>query len=103
MRLALPDETIIEEFVILYANISEQEFNQFFPVTMAELPTLAEPEPSKGALIQLDSGYYLAVIYGIITKRLSVYKPPEIETQTVLEALLKEVKLPLDRVICSDL
>ena len=91
MRRASPNESLIDETVILELPISEDIFKQLFPIDIDELDVLAAPEPSLGAMIQLEAGTYLVVIYGKITQSLTILKPPNDDTEAVLNALFNEV------------
>ena len=58
------------ELVVL---LSPSELAKAVPVDLEPLDAFAEPEPSRGATVRLESGRYVVVIYGEVTKRLSVH------------------------------
>jgi hypothetical protein len=55
MRLASPQELQTEATPALRIHLPEKELSRLFPVRMKTLDPLNEPEPSKGALVQLSS------------------------------------------------
>jgi hypothetical protein len=91
MKKAAPNESLISEEVIFELRISEKDFKQLFYIEFDELDILAAPEPSLGAMVCLESGQYLVLIYGKVTKTLTVLKPPDDEAEKVLAALFNEV------------
>ena len=91
MRKASPDDSLIDEFVIFERPLSEEDLTQFFPIEFEDIDVLAAPEPSMGAMIRLESGHHLVIIYGKITHSLAVLKPPNENTGEVLQALFNEV------------
>ena len=56
MRYARPTELTEDVVPELQLRLSEPEFEELFPVKTVPLDPLAAPEPSRGALIRLDSG-----------------------------------------------
>ncbi len=95
MRRAKAEELKSEAIPVLTAHLSEPEFRNFFPVETDELDALAEAEPSIGALIQLECGSYVVVIYGKTTGTMKLLLPQGTEPGRGLDAVLAEVPLPL--------
>ena len=96
MRRANAEELKSEAIPVLTAHLSEREFRKFFPVETDELDAFAEPEPSVGALIQLECGSYVVVIYGRTTGTMKLLLPKGTEPGSGLDAVLAEVPLPPD-------
>jgi len=65
-----------------------------FPVAFDEMDTFSEPEPSEGALVQLESGPFAVVVWGKSTGRLTVSLPEKADAGKVIPALLEEARLP---------
>ncbi len=93
MHRARPEELQTEAVPALTARLSESALAKLFPVKMEEMDSWDEPEPSKGALIQLESGHYLVVIYGKETQTTEILVPEGTNVTTGIEALLAEVPL----------
>lgn len=98
MRRARPEELQTEATTVLEAHVSEAELARILPVQMVELDVWAEPEPSKGALIQLDNGQYVAVTYGKVTETVQVLLPEGSDLAAGIEAFLSEVPLNPDTI-----
>ena len=98
MRRAKPDELSTEAFAVLTAEVSEPELKKLFPVEMEEIDSLAEPEPSVGALVQLRSGPYVVVIYGKETHTMKVLVPQGTDPIKGIEQVLAEVPIPKRRI-----
>lgn len=100
MRVAEPDEVKTRAYPVLSAAISEAELVRWFPVWFHHITdTLAEPEPTKAAFLQLDGGPYFIVRYGEISNELKLDLPTSTDTAAFIEAFFREVPMPLDRVI----
>ena len=94
MRYARPTELTEAVVPVLQLRLSEQEFDELFPVKTVSLDPLAAAEPSRGALIRLDSGSYVVVTYGEITQRALVEVPGSADAPNVVRELLSEVDVP---------
>lgn len=90
MRRADPKECLIDDTRnVLMAKLPEREFLSLFPVKMDKFQY--EPEPSIGALIQLDNSQYIGVCYGQVTNTLSIVKPVNNKTEQVIRNIMEEV------------
>ena len=101
MRRAKPHELRTRAVPAMTARLTEAELLEWVPVPFDEITDpLATPEPSKGALVRLESGGYVVLYYGNDSNELTVEIP---ETTTDSEALLAaffdEVPLPISRVL----
>ena len=94
MRLASPQELQTEATPALRIHLPEKELSRLFPVRMKTLDPLNEPEPSKGALVQLSSGDYVVLIYGKTSQTLTVAFPHKATVQKAVQGLLEEVPIP---------
>jgi hypothetical protein len=76
MRLADPQELTTPAIPVFAAHISEDELSRLVPVRFKDITNPEEArEPSKGALIQLDTDGYVALFYGCRSNELSVEVP----------------------------
>jgi hypothetical protein len=92
MRGARPEELKHAANPMLTARLSESELAEWFPVAFEEITDpWATPEPSKGALIRLDSGEYIVIYWGYDSSELTVEIPNVIPDKHVLASLLREV------------
>ena len=92
MRGAGPEELKHAANPMLTARLSESELAEWFPVAFEEMTDpWATPEPSKGALIRLDSGEYIVIYWGSDSSQLTVEIPDVISDKRVLASLLREV------------
>jgi len=83
------------------AHLNEEELSGWLPVSFDDITDpLATPEPSKGALIQLDSGAYLVLYYGQDSQQLSVEIPEATsDASKLISAFLSEASLPPERIL----
>ena len=79
----------------LLLDTPEERLRALFPVDLTPLPPEAEPEPSKGALVRLESGHTVVVVYGTVTRRATLSFPVSADVHEAIEALLREV--PIER------
>jgi hypothetical protein len=94
MRYAQPHELKGNVVPVLQLHLSEKQFEHMFPVRTVGIDALAAAEPSKGALIRLESGSYVVVTYGEITHRVTVEVPQDADARTVVRELFAEVDVP---------
>src|SRR5690242_276385 len=100
MRAAKPNELKTHAYPVLSATISEAELSKWFPVRFQHITDPQEAaEPSKAALIRLDSGDYFVVYYGELSNQITLRIPTSIDGSTFLKALFREVPLPRSRII----
>jgi hypothetical protein len=94
MRYAKPHELTENVVPVLQLRLSERQFDAMFPVKTVDLDPLAAPEPSRAALIRLDSGSYVVVTYGEVTHRAVVEVPRSADATNVVRELFSEVDVP---------
>jgi hypothetical protein len=100
MRVAKPNELKTHATPILTARVSESELAKWFPVRLQEITDPQEAaEPSKAALIKLDTGDYFVLYYGEISKQLMLRIPEASDASAFLSALFREVPLPRRRIL----
>ena len=101
MRRAKPHELQTRALPVMTARLSEDELLVWLPVHFDEIDDpLATPEPSKGALIQLDNGAYVVVYYGKSSNQLTLEIPETTSDSSALVAsFFHEVALPVSRVL----
>lgn len=100
MRTANPNELNESAFPVITARLSEVELTKWFPVSFQEISDpWAAPEPSKGALVELQSGEYVVLDYGMDSGQLTVRIPAGLDASLCLESLLREVPLPRSRIL----
>jgi hypothetical protein len=100
MRVAKPNELKSHAFPILTARVSESELTKWFPVRFQQIDDPQEAaEPSKAALIKLDTGDYFVLYYGEISKQLMLRIPETSDASAFLSALFREVPIPRTRIL----
>ena len=100
MRATEPNDLRAHAFPILTARVSESELTKWFPVRFQRINDPQEaPEPSKAALIKLDTGDYFVLYYGEISKQLMLRIPEASDASAFLSALFREVPLPRRRIL----
>ena len=101
MRRAEPHELKTRAMPVLTARLSEAELLRWLPVPFDDIDDpLATPEPSKGALIELENGAYVVVYYGKDSNQLTLEIPETTHDSSELVAsFFSEVPLPLSRVL----
>lgn len=99
MRTAEPQELTERALPVMTATISEAELEEWLPYRFQEITDpLAAAEPSRGALLQLDSGQYFVVYWGCDSGQLTVRIPETVEPSFFLASFLREVPLPHARI-----
>ncbi len=101
MRRAEPQELQVRAMPAMTAELTESELVEWVPVPWDDITDpLATPEPSKGALVQLNDGEYVVLYYGLDSRQLTVEIPETTEDSSALvSAFLREVALPAARVL----
>lgn len=80
--------------LMLIARLPESTIDFVVPVPLEALDSFAEPEPSKGATIELASGRLVVVIHGLVTGRLAIHAQPS----DAVEDFLRESDIPNDAI-----
>ena len=100
MQTARPDELKENALPVMTARLSEAELLEWFPVSFEEITDpWAAPEPSKGALIRLESGEYVVLDYGKESNQLIVRIPQNVDPSRLLASFFREVPMPRSRVL----
>src|SRR6266542_4312666 len=101
MRRAEPDELTDHAVPAITARVSEKELAQWLPIRFDSIDDpLQAPEPSLGALAQLDAGEYVVLNYGKDSEQLTVELPATTkDASDLLAAFFREVPLPTSRVL----
>jgi len=73
MRRAAVDAIRNPPDLALIAHVPAATLRRAIPIALEKLGPFTEPEPSEGATIELASGRYVAVIFGLVTERLYVH------------------------------
>jgi hypothetical protein len=83
------------------AQVSEAELLEWVPVRFDDVDDpLATPEPSKAALVELESGDYVVLYYGKDSGQLTVEIPETTsDSSELIASFFSEVPLPLSRVL----
>lgn len=93
MRRARAAEMNEDAVPALVLSVDERRLRELFPVRFSRVNAFAEPEPSTGALIQLDSGPYAVVMYGKETGRATISFPATADVRRALAALIRETTI----------
>lgn len=100
MRTARPTELKTHAYPVLTAAISEDELSRWFPVRFHHITDPQEAaEPSRAALIKLDSGHYFVLYYGELSNQLMLRIPTSTDGSAFLSSLFREVPLPRARIV----
>jgi hypothetical protein len=73
MRRAAADAIRNPPNLALIAHVPAATLRRAIPIPLQKLGPFTEPEPSEGATIELASGRYVGVIFGLMTERLYVH------------------------------
>ena len=93
MRRATTNAMSTAPELVLVARVPQSTIESIVPVPLESLDSFAEPEPSKGATIELASGRFVVVIHGLTTGRLSVHATPS-DGDEAVEDFLRESGMP---------
>lgn len=100
MRAARPNELKTHAYPVLAAAISEAELAKWFPVSFQHITDPQEAaEPSKAAVIKLDTGDYFVLYYGELSNQLMLRIPTSTDASAFLSSLFREVPLPHARIL----
>ncbi len=100
MRTAKPSELKERAFPVMTAKLSVAELARWFPVSFQEIDDIwAAPEPSKGALVELNAGQFVVLDYGKDSRQLTVRIPATLDASACLVSLFGEVPLPRSRIL----
>lgn len=100
MRVAKPNELQSHAYPVLTAQITPSELSRWFPVRFHNITDPQEAaEPSRAAVIRLDSGEYFVLYFGEISKQLTSRIPEAVNASKFLISLWREVPLPRSRVL----
>lgn len=78
---------------------SEQRLREMFPVPFSAMDSLSEPEPSRGALLQLGDGSIVVVAYGKVSHRTTVSVPVSADIRRTIRALVREAGITRDDIL----
>jgi len=92
MRRAAADAIRNPPDLALIAHVPAATLRRAIPIDLEKLGPFTEPEPSEGATIELASGRYVAVIFGLITERLYIHAANPGEVAAVAD-FLRESKI----------
>lgn len=93
MKRAQPHELQEDAIPGLVLSLSEARLRELFPVPFAQMDPYSEPEPSDGALVQLESGLHVVVVRGTITHRVTLSFPASANLSRALESVFAEVSI----------
>jgi hypothetical protein len=93
MHLATQKKYVFDFVPTLVCQLPIADLQAYFPVQFIEEEPLAAAEPSIGTAIELESGYQFALIYGMFTGSLEIFKPTELESEIAIKVLLEDVGL----------
>lgn len=94
MRTAPPEALLTDVRPVMTAHISPLELERFFPVDFVDVDPLAAAEPSRAALLRLETGGLVVVEYGLVTCTLTVSVPRDRDFDETLAELFLEVPIP---------
>ena len=93
MRRAHPDALSEDATPGVVLDLSELRLRELFPVRFSRMDALSEPEPSKGALVRLNSGLHVVVAYGTITHRATLSFPVSADLRQAIRTVFDEVRI----------
>lgn len=101
MRRAKPQELKTHAVPVITARLTEAELERWFPIPFDDITDpLAVPEPTRGALVQLEGGSYVVVYYGRDSGQLFLEIPEStIDSSALVAEFFREVPLPRSRVL----
>jgi hypothetical protein len=77
----------------LTARLSPSDIRRLFPVELIDVDPLAAAEPSRAALIRLETGRLVVIEYGTMTSTLTVSVPRDEDLSETLAELLAEAPI----------
>lgn len=99
MKRARPEELVEEAVPVLEARLPEEEVRRLLPVELTQVDSLAEAEPSLGALVRLRGGLLAVAVYGRETGTLSLRLPKVSVSSEALRSLLKEIPVAEESIL----
>jgi CDP-paratose 2-epimerase len=92
MRAASATAMRVAPELALVVRVPPTELASIIPVSLVPADPFSEPEPSRGATIELASGRYVVVMYGEVTGTLSVHAVPA-DASDAIDDFLTETEL----------
>jgi hypothetical protein len=100
VQVAKANELKENALPVLTARVSETELEKWFPFEFHRMTHPQEvPEPSKAALVRLETGDYFVLFWGELSKQLMLRIPATTDASDFLAAFFKEVPLPRRRIL----
>lgn len=100
MRSADPNELQTHAYPVMTAAISEAELTEWFPVRFQHVTDPQEAaEPSRAALVRLDTDECFALIYGELSNQIMLRIPTSVDAAAFMRSFFREVPLPTSRII----
>jgi len=100
MKAAKPSELTTHAYPLLSAAISGEELSTWFPVPFEDITDPQEAaEPSKAAVVKLETGDCFVLYYGKLSNQLTVRIPTSVEAAAFLRSFFEEVPLPRARIV----
>lgn len=93
MRRAEPNELQENALPGLVLTLSHSRRQELFPVPFEPMDPFSEPEPSDGALVQLESGLHIVVVYGTVTHRTTLFFPVSADLNIALQRVFTEIAI----------
>ncbi len=93
MKRAEPKELQEDTIPGLVLELSEARRQELFPVPFEAMDSFSEPEPSEGALVRLENGLQVVVVYGKVTHRTTLSFPAGADLTTALPTVFAELSI----------
>jgi hypothetical protein len=93
MRTAPPEALACDVRPALTAHLSKSDLRRLFPMEFSEVDSLSAAEPSRAALLSLESGKLVLLEYGALTSTLTISVPSNGNARETLDELLIEAPL----------
>lgn len=97
MRRVHPHELQEDAVPALVLSLTETRVGELFPVSFEPMDPFSEPEPSEGALVQLDDGHLVVVVHGTVTHRVTLSVP--VSATTSLQTVFAQIPIRLSEVV----
>jgi len=93
MRRAAAHELNEDVIPALVLDVTEQRLRELFPVPFSSVDSSAEPEPSIAALVELETGGYCVVTFGLVTHHATISFPEAADVSRMAASLCREIDI----------
>lgn len=98
MRAAPPEALTVDVRPVMMFRMSDSDVSRLFPVQFQDVDPFAAPEPTRAALVRLNSGRLALVEFGKVTSSVTISVPQGASVGETLADLRREAPIAEDAI-----